>query len=565
MKLSWGFVPTLKEDPSDAIMPSHKLMIRAGLVRPLAAGVYSFLPLGWRVAKKVMQIIREEMDAIGGQEFHLPALNPIELWEETGRLRDFGDVIFQLKNRPLVLAPTHEEVICQIAKHHIKSYKDLPQIWYQIQTKFRNEPRPRSGVIRGRQFIMKDSYSLDASWEGLDRSYELHKQAYIKIYTRCGLKFFIVGASTGAMGGSASEEFMVESPYGEDTVVLCDKCGYAANTEIAQSNVPPAKRYPESQPLKEIYTPNVRTINELAQFLNVPTEILAKSLVYKHNGQPVLILMLGNDQLVEAKLLKALGGGEISPMEPEELKNLTGANAGSIGPIGLKNFKIIADMRLKGANNLISGANKDDYHIANIDMERDVKVDGYFDLRKVEEGEPCINCGNPLRIVNAIEIGHIFKLGTKYSESMKATFLDENGQEKPIIMGSYGIGVERIIACHIEQNHDENGIIWDKAIAPYHVHLISVNTENPKVVEVSDNLYEKFNAEKIEVIYDDRMDVSPVFKFKDADLLGMPLQVIVSERNLKNNQVEIKVRKTGERILISLEEVVAKVREILEI
>jgi prolyl-tRNA synthetase len=512
-----------------------------------------------------MQIIREEMNAIGGQEFHLPALNPIELWEETGRLRDFGDVIFQLKNRPLVLAPTHEEVICHIAKHHIKSYKDLPQIWYQIQTKFRNEPRPRSGVIRGRQFIMKDSYSLDASWEGLDRSYELHRQAYIKIYTRCGLKFFIVGASTGAMGGSASEEFMVESPYGEDTVVLCDRCGYSANTEIAQSNVPPAKRYPESKPLEEIYTPNVRTINELAQFLNVSTDILAKSLVYKHNGQPVLILMLGNDQLVEAKLLKALGGGEIAPMEPEELKKLTGANAGSIGPIGLKNFKIIADNRLKGANNLISGANKDDYHIADIDMERDVKVDGYFDLRKVEEGEPCINCGNPLRIVNAIEIGHIFKLGTKYSEAMKATFLDENGQEKPIIMGSYGIGVERIIACHIEQNYDENGIIWDKSIAPFLVHLISVNTEIPNVVQTAEKLYDKFNAEKIEVIYDDRTDVSPGFKFKDADLLGMPLQVIVSERNLKNNQVEIKIRRTGERILVNIDDVVAKVREILEL
>ncbi len=565
MRLSSSFVPTLKEEPSDAVMPSHKLMIRAGLVRPLAAGVYSFLPLGWRVAKKVMQIIREEMDAIGGQEFHLPALNPVELWEETGRLRDFGDVIFQLKNRPLVLAPTHEEVICYIAKQHIKSYKDLPQIWYQIQTKFRNEPRPRSGVIRGRQFIMKDSYSLDASWEGLDRSYELHKQAYINIYTRCGLKFFIVGASTGAMGGSASEEFMVESPYGEDTVVLCDKCGYAANTEIAQSNVPPAKRFPESKPLEEIYTPNVRTIDELAQFLNVSTEILAKSLVYKHNGQPVLILMLGNDQLVDAKLLKALDGGEISPMDPEELKELTGANAGSIGPIGLKNFKIIADNRLKRANNLISGANKDDYHIANIDMERDVKVDGYFDLRKVEDGEPCINCGNSLRIINTIEIGHIFKLGTKYSDAMRATFLDEKGQEKPIIMGSYGIGVERIIACYIEQNHDENGIIWNKAIAPFHVHLISVNTENREVVETADEIYEKLNTEKVEVIYDDRLDVSPGFKFKDADLLGMPLQIIVSERNLKNGEVEIKVRRTGERILVKVEDLVQKVSEMLEL
>jgi prolyl-tRNA synthetase len=538
-------------------------MIRAGLVRPLAAGIYSFLPLGWRVARKVMQIIREEMNAIGGQEFHLPALNPLEIWEETGRVRDFGDVLFHVKNRPLVLAPTHEEVICYIAKQHVKSYKDLPQIWYQIQTKFRNEARPRSGVIRGRQFIMKDSYSLDATWEGLDRSYELHKQAYVNIYTRCGLKFFIVGASTGAMGGSASEEFMVESPYGEDTAVLCDKCGYSANTEIAESKVPPAKRYLESKELMEIHTPNVRTIDELSKFLKVPEHMLAKSLVYKHNDQPILILMLGNDKLVEAKLLKALGGGEIKPMEPDEIKELTGANAGSIGPVGLKGFRIIADKRLKGANNLISGANRDDYHIANIDMDRDVDADGYFDLRMVEDGEPCVRCGNPLRIVNTIEIGHIFKLGTKYADAMNATFLDENGREKPIIMGSYGIGVERIIACHIEQNHDENGIIWDKAIAPYLVHIISVNTENQEVIETADKFYKELNNAGMESIYDDRIDVSPGFKFKDADLLGMPVQLIISERNLKRKQVELKIRRTGERILVDIGEAVGKIKALL--
>ncbi|MGA9362793.1 MAG: proline--tRNA ligase [Bacteroidota bacterium] len=562
MRLSKSFIPTLKEIPAEAAIPSHQLMIRAGMIRPLTAGVYSFLPLGYRVVKKVMQIIREEMDAIGGQEFHFPALNPLELWESTGRVEAFGDILFQVKNRPLVLAPTHEEVVCSIAKNHVKSYKDLPQIWYQIQTKFRNEPRPRSGVLRGRQFLMKDSYTLDATWEGLDRAYDLHAEAYKKIYTRCGLKFFVVGASSGAMGGSGSQEFMVESETGEDTVVVCDRCSYAANLDVAVSNVPKATRDGSSGQLKEIHTPNVRTIDQLAGFLNVKTSVLAKSLVYNSDGKPVLILMLGNDKLNDLKLQSVLGGAA-EPIDPEKLRALTGADAGSIGPIGLKGFRIIVDERLRGANNLISGANKTDYHVTNIDMERDVAVERFADLRTVEPGEPCIQCGSALRIVHAIEVGHIFKLGTKYADSLNAVFLDEDGKEKPIIMGSYGIGVERIIASSIEQSHDASGIVWDKAISPFFVHLIAVNTNNKQVMDASEQLYDILGRLGIETLYDDRVDVTPGFKFNDADLLGMPLQLIVGEKNLKNGNVELKERRSGNRTILKKEEVVQNIQQFL--
>jgi prolyl-tRNA synthetase len=562
MRLSKSFVPTLKETPSEAAIPSHQLMIRAGLIRPLTAGVYSFLPLGYRVARKVMQIIREEMNAIGGQEFFFPSLNPIELWEATGRVQAFGDILFQLKNRPLVLAPTHEEVVCSIAKNHVKSYKDLPQIWYQIQTKFRNEPRPRSGVLRGRQFIMKDSYTLDATWEGLDRAYNLHADAYRNIYTRCGLKFFVVGASSGAMGGSGSQEFMVESKTGEDTVVLCDRCGYAANLEVAVSKPQKPTRDGISEALKEIHTPNIRTIDQLAEFLKVKTTVLAKSLVYKLDGQSILILMLGNDQLNETKLQSVLSGA-ITPIESEELRALTGADAGSIGPIGLKGFRIIADERLRGANNLISGANKTDFHVANIDMDRDVNVERFADLRVVEAGEPCSLCDSPLRIVHAIEVGHIFKLGTKYADALNAKFLDQDGKEKPIIMGSYGIGVERIIASFIEQNHDESGIMWDKAICPLSVHLIAVNTNNAHVMEVSEELYRDLARAGIETLYDDRADVTPGFKFNDADLLGMPLQLIVGEKNLKEGNVELKERRVHRRTMFKREQVVQEIQRYL--
>jgi len=563
MRLSRSFIPTLKEIPSDALIPSHQLMLRAGMIRPLGSGIYSFLPLGYRLVKKVTEIIRDEMDGIGAQEFHLPALNPVELWEETGRVEAFGDTMFHVKNRPLILAPTHEEVICSIAKGFVKSYRDMPQIWYQIQTKFRNEPRPRSGVIRGRQFLMKDSYSLDATPEGLEKSYTAHAEAYARIFTRLGLNFFVVGASSGAMGGSGSQEFMVESAAGEDTCAVCDGCSYAANVEVATSRVARAGSDAVGDAPEEIHTPGVRTIDELTAFLGVPGESLAKSLVYHLDGKPVLILMAGSDQLNESKLQAVFGPG-IRPSHPDELKNLTGAGAGSIGPVGLNGFRVFADRRLEGAAGLTSGANRDDYHMKHIDLARDANVEGYHDFRTVLDGETCPNCDTPLRVVKAIELGHIFKLGTRYSDAMHAGFLDETGKEKPIIMGSYGIGVERIIACHIEQNNDKFGMIWSKHLAPFHVHLILVNSNNEKVVAVTESLYEKLDEALVDVLYDDRRDVSPGFKFKDADLLGMPLQIIAGEKNIAAGKIEIKDRRTGAREIIDIGKVVAYVEKYLE-
>ncbi len=563
MRLSKGFIPTVKETPNDAIIPSHQLMIRAGMVRSLSAGIYSWLPLGYKTMKKVCEIVRQEMDAIGGQEFHLPALNPVEIWEETGRVKAFGDTMFHLKNRPLVLAPTHEEIICWIAKNHIESYKEMPQIWYQIQMKFRNEPRPRSGVLRGRQFLMKDSYSLDTTWEALDVSYDLHAEAYKKIFTRCGLKFFIVGASSGAMGGTGSQEFMLESDSGEDTIALADDNSYAANLEIATSSVPIGIRNAESKPIQEVHTPNVKTIDDLTVFLKVDHSILAKSVVYWADDKPVLILMMGNDELNESKLASVLGA-DVRPIEAERLKELTGADGGSIGPVGLKGFKIIADKRLEGANGLVSGANRNDFHLLNIDLQRDCTIDGYFDLRTVHAGEKAPGGNTSLRIVKGIELGHIFKLGTKYSDALKATYLDEKGESKPIIMGSYGIGIERIIACHIEQNHDANGIIWDRSIAPYDVHLIAVSMKSEAVANKAEQLYKELEESGIEVLYDDRVGTSPGFKFKDADLLGMPVQIIVGDKNLANGKVEIKIRKSGERILAEAGDVMKTVKSLLD-
>lgn len=560
MRLSKYFVPTLKEVPSDATVPSHILMLRAGMVRMLSAGIYSFLPLGYKVVKKVCEIIREEMDAIGGQEFHLPALNPKEIWEETGRVEAFGDILFHVKNRDYVLAPTHEEIMTFHARNVVKSYKDMPQIWYQIQTKFRNEPRPRSGVIRGRQFLMKDSYSFDTSWEALDKSYELHDKAYRNIFDRCGLKYFVVGASSGAMGGTGSEEFMVKSSAGEDTVAYCESCGYAANVEVATSRPFIKDRDNESKTIYEIHTPNVRSIDELCAFLNIEEEVCAKSRVYIFNGEPVLILMQGNDEVNETKLEKVIGSG-VRPAHPDELKEITGADAGSIGPIGF-NGKIVADLRLKDRNNLFSGANKNDYHIGGIDLVRDVPGIQYADLRIVQSGEGCPKCNKLLEVFPAIELGHIFKLGTKYSESMKAFFLDENGKEKPIIMGSYGIGVERVIACFIEQNHDTKGIVWNKTLAPFEVHLISINPKNEKVAKTCEDVYNELKQKGLDVLYDDR-DASPGFKFNDADLLGMPIQVVIGEKKLKENKCEVKIRRTDERFDVDLSEFMNKIKELL--
>jgi prolyl-tRNA synthetase len=560
MRFTNNFIPTLKEVPSDAVIPSHVLMIRTGMIRMLSAGIYSFLPLGYKVVRKISEIIREEMNAIDGQEFHLPALNPKEIWDATGRVEAFGDILFHVKNREYVLAPTHEEIIAFHAKGAVTSYKELPQIWYQIQTKFRNEPRPRSGVIRGRQFLMKDAYTLDKNFEGLDVAYAKHDMAYRKIFDRCGLKYFVVGASSGAMGGSKSEEFMVKSDAGEDMIAYCEKCGYAANAEVAQSVAKAATRNAESKAYYEISTPNVKSIDELCTFLKIDEHETAKSRVYIHDGNPVLVLMLGNDEVNETKLGSLLGGN-VRPGHPEELKEISGADAGSIGPIGFK-YRIIADYLLKDANNLYSGANKNDYHIGGIDLQRDVPNIEYADLRIVENGESCFRCGSTLEVFKAIELGHIFKLGTKYSEALGVNYLDENGKEHPIVMGSYGIGVERIFACFIEQNYDEKGIIWKKPLAPFDVHLIGLNMKNQSVAETANKLYDDIQKEGFEILFDDRNDVSAGVKFNDADLLGMPVQVIVGEKNLKDGNIEVKIRATNEKQIVGLSELICKLKEI---
>lgn len=560
MRLSKAFVPTLKEVPVDAVIPSHILMIRTGMVRMLSAGIYSFLPLGYKVIQKATNIIREEMNAIGGQEFHLPALNPREIWESTGRVEAFGDTLFHIKNRDYVLAPTHEEIIAYHAKGVVKSYKDMPQIWYQIQTKFRNEARPRSGVIRGRQFLMKDAYTLNATQKGLDEAYHAHRNAYMKIFDRCGIKYFIVGAFSGAMGGNKSEEFMVKSDAGEDFVIHCESCGYAANTEAGTSSVKTIERKSDSKETSEIHTPNIKSIDELCEFLKIDESETAKSRVYITEDEPVLVLISGNEEVNDSKL-EAILGASARSAHPEELMEITGADAGSIGPIGFKH-RVIADNRLKNANNLYSGANKNDYHIGGIDMQRDVASCEYFDLRTPQAGEGCPNCDSNIDVFKAIELGHIFKLGTKYSEALGANFLDENGKAHPIIMGSYGIGVERVVACFLEQNFDENGITWDGELAPFKYHILGLNMKKETVSEACEKIFSTLTKQGEEVLFDDRNNVQAGFKFKDADLLGMPIQIIVGDKTLAEGQVEIKIRKTGERTKVALEDLYTKLKEL---
>jgi|WetSurMetagenome_2_1015567.scaffolds.fasta_scaffold56176_2 prolyl-tRNA synthetase len=573
MRLTKFFLPTLKEEPVDAVVISHKLMIRAGMIRQLTSGVYSYLPLGLIVFKKIQEIIRDEMNKIGGNEFLLPALTPNEMWLQTGRLDDFGDIMFKIKNRDLVLAPTHEEVFTSIAKPNLISYKDLPVMWYQIQTKFRNEARPRSGVLRGRQFTMKDAYSFDVDYKGLDVSYDLQGKAYKNIFSRCGLKFFSVNAFSGAMGGSASEEFMVESEAGEDIVAITEDGSYSSNIEIAVSYKEEVGRKNSDLPYEPFHTPNIKSIDELAEFLKITDKSrLAKSRVFvnpakdeNNKDEYILVLVCGDDEVNETKL-QNIFGQNIRPGHPEELAEITGADAGSIGPIGLKNknVKIIADLRLKGADELISGANKNDYHTNNIDLKRDVRNIEYFDLRVVKSGELTIDKKLKLKISKAIEVGHIFKLGTKYAEALHAYYLDNEGIEHPIVMGSYGIGVERIAASYIEQNHDDKGIIWSGEIAPFKVHLICASASKEEIVKETDRIYNSLlNEKKIEVLYDDRLDVRPGFKFNDADLIGIPIQVIIGEKNFKNGNAEIKIRKTGERILVPLNNLNEKVLELV--
>ncbi len=561
MKWSKAFIPTLKEDPKEAETPSHRLLLRAGFVRQHQSGVYIFLPLGWRSMLKVMQIIREEMDAIGAQEMMLPALTSAKLWEESGRWEAFGDDMFRLKDRKdhdMALAPTHEEVMTDLARVYLRSYRDLPQIWYQMQTKFRDEPRPRAGILRVREFIMKDSYSFDATWEGLDHSYELHRKAYKKIFDRCGLKYTIVKASSGLMGGSQSEEFMVVAPSGEDRLAICEECGYSANVEVAQAE---ASAPPES-PFKKrekVYTPDVRSVEEVSAFLNVSPALIVKSLLYTDGEKWILVMIRGDHEVNDAKLAKALGP-DVRMASPDEVMDRFGMPVGFVGPIGIEVDEIIADKALKGMKGAVVGANEEEHHIVGVDIENDVKIDRFEDIRTVVEGDRCPNCGAPLKVVNAIEIGHIFKLGTKYSESMGAYFTDKDGSRKPIIMGSYGIGVGRILAVAVETYHDENGISWPITIAPYEIDIIEIDPR--KTADVTEKLYSGLLNAGVDTIWDDR-EATAGFKFKDADLIGYPLRLVVSPRKVKEGVVELQFRRDGSRTDIPIDSAVEKIAEIV--
>jgi prolyl-tRNA synthetase len=579
MRWSQYFIPTLREDPADAEVVSHRLLLRAGYIRQLGAGIYSFLPLGWRVAQRAMRIIREEMDAVGGQEFFLPALHPSELWKESGRWAVMGETMFRLRDRKgadMCLGMTHEEVFTSIARHEIRSYKQLPQVWYQIQTKFRDEERPKSGLMRLRQFIMKDAYTFDVDWDGLDRSFADQREAYKKIFDRCGIKYHIVEASSGAMGGSQSNEFMARTPAGEDFIAVCESCGYAGNLEKATSRLPKIEDEEGLPAPEEFPTPGVRTIEDLTTFPGgASAERQIKTLVYvatdgATQGQyAVLALLRGDHQLHEVKLADSLGASAVRPAHPEEIREMLGASAGSLGGVGArdkagsakKDVRIIADESLRGRRNMTTGANKDDFHIRGVDIERDIKPDRWASLRTVQKGEACPNCeSGTLDIFKAMEIGHIFKLGTKYSDSMGATVLNAEGKEVPIVMGSYGIGVERILSAAIEQNHDSDGIVWPRAIAPFDVVVTVTNVRQKEMADAGERLYESLRRAGLEVLLDDRDERAGV-KFKDADLIGVPLRVTVGKK-IADGKVELFERASKQSTDIGLDEVAAKVQEL---
>ncbi|MFN3322228.1 MAG: proline--tRNA ligase [Bryobacteraceae bacterium] len=545
MQWSKLFIPTLREIPAEAEVVSHQLLLRAGYIRQLASGVYSYLFLAQRSLLKVIQIVREEMDAIGAQEMLLPALNPAELWQESGRWEVMGDNMFRLKDRwgrDLCLAMTHEEVMTAIARGELRSYKQLPQIWYQIQTKFRDEPRPKSGLLRVRQFTMKDSYSFDIDAAALDVSYEKHREAYCRIFDRCGLQYIAVEAHSGAMGGSQSHEFMVVSEAGEDYVVRCPATGYAANMEKAVSRpTPPAAPDPEGDlDPEEFHTPGRKTIAEVAEFTNLPETSQMKSLVMVADGKPVLALLRGDHQLSETKFASAVGAVEIRPAHPAEIRDWFGADAGSLGPVGVKSMKIVADLALQGRRNMIAGANKDDYHLRNVTPGEDFQAE-FHDLRQVAEGDTEIETGAPLEIVKTVEVGHIFKLGYKYSESMGLRVLNEDGKEITVIMGSYGIGVERILSAAIELYHDADGMALPPSIAPFTVVVTPVNYSDAAQRKAAEEIYQQCRGAGLDALLDDR-DERPGVKFKDADLIGIPYRITVGKK-LAQGQVEVVERR----------------------
>ena len=568
MRYSNYFIPTLKDDPSDAEVVSHKLMIRGGMIRKLAAGIYNYLPLGLRSIGKVEAIVREEMNKAGAIELLMPAVLPGELWEESGRWDYYGKELLRFKDRAdreFCIGPTHEEIITDIVRRDISSYKQLPVNLYQIQTKFRDEIRPRFGVMRAREFIMKDAYSFDATVEGAEKSYWSMYEAYTRIFERCGLEFRAVLADTGNIGGNFSHEFMVLAPTGEDIIMSCDKCDYAANLELAEIGGQKIAEYiseESSDSIKEVHTPNLKSVEEVAQQLNVKPSNLIKTMIVDVDGNLIAALVRGDYELSLTKLRKSLGAEIVELATPEQILEATGGPMGFSGPVGLK-IRKVADISVKTMGTSVTGANKADYHVINVNLGKDFEINEFYDIRVASDGDKCPKCdGGSLVSTRGIEVGHVFMLGTKYSEAMNATFVDSDGKVKPFIMGCYGIGIGRTVAAAIEQNHDESGMIFPKSLAPFQVTVLPLKIKDERILAESERIYSELIEAGYEAIIDDR-DVGPGFKFKDAELIGIPIIVAVGPRTIKDDEAEVKVRKTGDSRNIKLKAVVNEVQELL--
>ena len=566
MRYSNYLIPTHKEVPSEAEVISHQLMLRAGLIRKLTSGIYTYLPAGLKAIRKVENIIREEMNRSGAIEILMPAVQPAELWQESGRWEYYGRELLRFKdrhNRDACLGPTHEEVITDLVRKEVHSYRQMPINLYQIQTKFRDEIRPRFGVMRCREFIMKDAYSFDAHEKGADKSYEIMYETYSNIFRRCGLKFRAVEADTGSIGGSFSHEFMVLARTGEDQIVNCLKCNYAANLEKAEVNrgrrEPSSSIEEEMKPLEEVVTPDARTVEEVTSFLSILPNQLIKTLIFKSDGDVVAALVRGDHELNEIKLRNLLRAEQVEMADPELVADVTGAPMGFAGPMGLT-VKVLADHAIEGMKNFVTGGNRQDLHLRNVNMERDFHVDLFGDLRMITPEDSCPRCGAEIQFGRGIEVGHVFKLGTKYSKAMGAVFLDEEGLEKPIVMGCYGIGVGRTVAAAIEQNHDENGIIFPIPLAPYEVVILPLQMHEQEVVTASEKMYRELSESGLDVLLDDR-DLRAGVKFNDADLLGTPVRVTVGMRSLKMGQVEMKLRPEKESSQVPLQEASARIKQ----
>ena len=566
MKVSQLVTKSLRDDPPEAETASHRLMLRAGLIYQVAAGIYASLPLAFKSLRKIEAIIREEMDRAGGQELLMPALQPMELWEQTGRGAAFGDNLFSLEDRrgrPMVLAPTHEEVVTGIVKANVQSYRDLPVVLYQIQTKFRDEPRPRAGLVRVREFVMKDAYSFNADEESLDDSYQAMAQAYKNIYRRCGLPVLMAEADSGAIGGKDSHEFILTTPTGEDTVITCSACGYTANAEKA-SGVYHELSAEDEESLEEVSTPGVKTIDGLAQYLNISDEKTFKAVFYMADGELVFVTIRGDLEVNDIKLKNALHASDLQLADDQEVAK-AGLVAGSASAIGIHDIKRVGDLSITRGNNFVVGGNKPDTHLRGANYPRDFQVDILTDIALARPGQGCPNCGQPLEAVRGVEVGHIFKLGTFFSEALGANYLDQNGQHQPILMGCYGIGVGRLLAAAIEQNHDEKGIAFPATIAPYQVHLVGLNLADEQVAEEAERLYQELQDQGIEVLFDDRTEQTAGVKLNDVDLLGLPVRLVVSPRNMKAGVVEFKQRLDETSSLVPTGEVVAALQALPEI